>query len=336
MRRDSVNLSHQERFPTRNSFQPFNIQSRHVVHALMQKDKQRCREVDHSDQQTFTASRDCSSPSKCQFYEKFHPKSRSMNSATHRSALAQDLRGSEYQNCQSVSEGCRCPVNPVCVNPECLKTICDTCFNYEECCEGYIGDCGLDCGICIDCDGPDRKNHDGLFFAGSDPELFGDHAAEMFGFGCCLPHFPMETTSFKPSSFEISFNDANAPARTGYMLPKSSFCSGNGIDFFRDPMEFRQELRPLTAVETGNVDGPASVPVFSFGKEWSHSVVWEARIAMDGTASPLISPYQDSSSGERMAAHASPASPLLNSVSYSHPKDRAQNNAGPAKAIDSA
>jgi hypothetical protein len=306
MPRDPINLSHQERLSIVNHLQIFKSRSQHVVYTLVREEERPCGEVDHSDQQTSATFSDCFPPAECQCCEVIdssHPKSRSVNSPTHPSASVRGLCGGECQTCQSASEGSQCPTSPVCVDPECSETICETCSDHEECCECSLGDCGLDCGVCIDCGTPDRISQNDSYFAGPYSELFGDQATEMFGLGNCLPHLPMETASVEPSSFDVSSNDTNIPAPTGLVPPRHSFHSDD--DYGHEP---------------------TSIPVSSL----------EARTATDRTASTCTSISRDSLSSEQIAGHTSRVSPLLNPVSHRHSTDPARENGGPMVSIDNA
>lgn len=340
MSRDIVNLSDQETLSISNCSHNLENRPQHVANALEQDSvslscvcrnaKDRCRKVDHSNQQTLATFNSCSPQAKCQFcdfVENSYMESRSVSYSAHRSTSARTFVGDELQTCQSTSKGSQCQLSTICVDPGCSEIICEECSDHEECCEYCVEDCGSDCGVSIDCDGPGSRIYDDCAFAGSYSELFGDQAAETFGLGGCLPQLPMETTSVGSSSFGLSPDDANVPVLTGHELPGSSFYSSNGSDLFQVPMQFRTGIRMLEAAGTANIDEVTPIPLSSFGKDWDQSVGWKAGTAADGTVSTPTLSSQKLSNIERITAHASPAAPLPNSSSPSHSADPAQDNA---------
>lgn len=162
---------------------------------------------DNSEEQSLAASSDCSLPAQrqcCDLVERYRSRSSSVGSSVYRSASACGLCDDNRQCCQAASEGNQCPEYSICVDPNCSVAFCETCFDLEEYCEGHFEDCGLDCGVCINCDGPDCGSHDDLFFRDSYSELFGDRAAGTFGLGSSPYHLPTEIASVERGSFHFS------------------------------------------------------------------------------------------------------------------------------------
>jgi hypothetical protein len=309
MPRDPINLSRQERTSTSNSFPPFENPPQHI-YALLQDNK---HQVDHSNQETFAASSDCcpSATRSCyDFVETVHPKSRSFGSSNHQSDPACDLCSSEYPVCPTPSERSQCYISPACLDPQCSKTICDTCSDHEECYDDCLEDCLLDCGFCIDCDGFDRRDLNNSSFAGFDTELFGDQTTETFGLGNCLPRLPMQKASVESNCFDLSSNDASVPAPTGrvpaptgHVPPRNSLCS-----------------------DDGHGDRPNPVLMSSF----------RTRTAADRTASICAPLSQDSFGGGQMTGNSLPTWPLLKAVSHRKSTDTAQDNGGPMVSTGNA
>ena len=341
--------SDQETLSTSESFHNLEKRPQHGVDALeldsvslnsvCPNAKDRCREVDHSDRQTVAAFSSCSPQAKYQFdhfVENSHLESRSAYSSAHQSASARTFVGDEFQTCQSASEGRQCRLSTICVEPECSEIICEECSDHEECCEYCVEDYGSDCGVSIDCDGAHCGIYDDCALAGSCSELFGDQAAATFGLGGCLPQLPMETTSVESSNFDRSADDANVPALTGHEPLESSFSSDDWSNLFRVPVQVCTEFGLPEAAGTANVDELAPVPVSSFGKDWDQSARWKAETAAISTVSTPALPSQKSSNSERITFHASPASPLPNSSSFSHSADPIQDNIAGILPIGSA
>ena len=81
-----------------------------------------------------------------------------------------------------------------CIDPACTETICDECFDHDDCCAGCGADCESDCGISFDCDEFHIGGGDTYACETSYSELFGDQTAQTFGFGSPLPELETDTS----------------------------------------------------------------------------------------------------------------------------------------------
>lgn len=158
-------------------------------------------------------------------------------------------------------ESCRFPANAEerqrlsgCIDPGCAETVCDECYNHEECCDDCVADCESDCGITFGCHKPDVRVDNTYAFEGSHSELFGDQMAQTFGLGRRLPPLEMENTMMETSSFSKIPDDTTFPTLPAYSMNQSYLGSDlQPSPSFRSPWATPTPFNPLQVSTTSGM-----------------------------------------------------------------------------------
>ena len=262
----------------------------------------------------------------CDYIESSHHESKATNHVGHQSTSTSagpcHLCVGEHEcseACHSALQGIGCQDISVCGEPECSTDVCEECSAQETCCQECSDDCFSDCRVAFDDKGEENAFFNDFSFVGSDSELFGDQAGEMFGPGSRLPQLPMDATPDELIDISPISGSISLPTTAGYMLPEMSF------DFDKQPNPPLDHSRFHTAVAARitTTDAPTRsnfiLPVDAGGSRHPRSVGVGAVPLIE---SPPISSIHTSPAKihhDHAIEHNSPASLFLGNVTRTIP-----------------
>lgn len=257
-------------------------------------------ETDRSKQQSLSLSGSCSPQAGCQFCE-FIETSHWESGSDDDCSAAQSVspcalcatEPAKSKPCQLACEVRNVPQPPVCIDPACLENLCEDCAEdvCEECsdhggsCEECVVQCGSDCGISLNGDGPICRDRDDHQFDESYSELFGDQAAQMFDFDGRLPQLPLNSTPPEFGDSALYRDDANVTALAGYGPSENSFGVYDKPKFAYDPTPSHTQYQTPEVAEAAYPHSHTDpFPASALGNDLNSAFAAEARAAAEPTS----------------------------------------------------